>query len=359
MTRPLRVILCGTGTSGVLALGAILDDPNMELVGLLVTHPDKVGRDAGELAGRPAIGVKATADVGALIATQADCVCYMLLTPDLEHITGFLASGKNLATTAGLMHPRLLGAQVEQRIEAACQAGNSSLYVSGINPGWVDETLPLAMAQLSRVIDSVTIQEYANCGRYPAPNILSVMGFGKTPEQIAQEAAAGGDNLAMMRSFFRQSVAALAADLGREVDEVTETRDFTLAQRAYDIAAGHIAVGTVAGQRWRWCGMIDGRERVVQETYWFTAFDLGPGYPRQGDLQDDTLWRVTIEGEPSMRCTFEPRVSFVESGSAGDNPSALATAMAAVNALPALPAARCGVVTPMDLLLRHSPSRLR
>ena len=219
MTRPLRVIHCGTGTAGARALGAILDDPGMQLVGLLGHGEGKHGQDAGTLAGRPAVGVLATSDVARLVA--------------------------------------------------------------------------------------------------------------------------------------------LGADLGLAVDEVRETREFVLAGRAYDIAAGPIAAGTVAGQRWRWSGVVEGRERVVQETYWFTAFDLGPGYPQQGELADDTLWRVTLEGEPSLRCTVEPRVSFADASARGDNPSALATAMAAVNALPAVCAARSGLLGAADLKVRDMPSRLR
>jgi 4-hydroxy-tetrahydrodipicolinate reductase len=356
MTRPLRVIHCGTGTAGGLALGAILDDPGMQLVGLLVHGEGKRGQDAGTLAGRPAVGVLATSDVAQLVALAADCVCYMMLTPDAEHIVAFLESGKRVVTTAGLMHPHSADSALAQRLEAACRRGNSALYATGINPGFVDATLPLTMSQLCRRIDTVTVQEYADCGKYPAPHILSIMGFGRTPEQIAAEGAA---SLELMCTFFRQSVAALAADLGLPVDAVQETREFVLAERACDIAAGHIAAGTVAGQRWRWSGLVDGRERVVQETYWFTAFDLGPGYPKQGELADDTLWRVTLEGEPSLRCTVEPRVSFADASARGDNPSALATAMAAVNALPAVCAARSGLLGAADLKVRDMPSRLR
>jgi len=354
VTPRLRVIHCGTGTAGGLALAAILDDPAMELVGLLVHGEAKRGKDAGVLAGRSPAGVIATTDVAELVALDADCVCYMMLTPDPDHITAFLASGKRVVTTAGLMHPHSADAALAGRLEAACRRGNSALYATGINPGFVDETLPLAMSQLCRRIDTVTIQEYADCGRYPAPHILSVMGFGRTPQQIAADGAA---NLEIMCTFFRQSVAALAADLGLPVDEVRETREFVLAVHGYDIAAGHIAAGTIAGQRWRWSGRVDGRERVVQETYWFTAFDLGPGYPSRGELADDTLWRVTLEGEPSLRCTVEPRVSFADGAARGDNPSALATAMAAVNALPAVCAARSGLLGAGDLRVRDMASR--
>ena len=51
MSRRLRVIHCGTGTAGGFALAAILDDPGMELAGLLVHGEAKRGQDAGVLAG--------------------------------------------------------------------------------------------------------------------------------------------------------------------------------------------------------------------------------------------------------------------------------------------------------------------
>lgn len=354
--RPLRVIHCGTGTAGALALAAILENPAMELAGLMVHGDSKAGKDAGIIAGREACGVIASADFEALVALDADCVCYMMLTPNLEHIAGFLKSGKTVVTTAGLMHPRYADPDIEERLLKACDEGNSSLFTTGINPGWVDESLPLMMSQLCQRIEHVRIQEFANCGNYPALNVLAIMGFGKTPEQIATE---GADNLEIMCTFFRQSVAALAEDLGCPVDEVTQTREFVLTEDAFEVPAGIIPAGTIAGQRWRWAGVADGRERVVQETFWFTRFGLGPGYPNEGDLEDDTLWRVTLEGDPSVRCTVEPRQSFErEPSSDGKNPSGLSTAMAAVNALPAAFAARSGILSAADLRIADMPKRL-
>lgn len=355
-TGPLRVIHCGTGTAGALALAAIIDNPNMELVGLMVHGAPKAGKDAGEIVGKARCGVIATSSFSELVALQADCVCYMMLTPDLEHITGFLQSGKTVVTTAGLMHPTAAGEGVEARLQAACEAGNSSLFTTGINPGWVDESLPLLMSQLCERIEQVRIEEYANCGNYPALNVLAIMGFGKTPAEIEAE---GADNLEIMCTFFRQSVAALAEDLGCPVDEVTQTREFALTDETFSVPAGEIPAGTVAGQRWRWVGMADGKERIVQETYWFTRYGLGSGYPEQGDLEDDTLWRVTLEGDPSIRCTVEPRQSFNKAPRAdGKNPSGLSTGMAAVNALPAACAARTGVLSAADLRVADMPQRM-
>jgi hypothetical protein len=177
------------------------------------------------------------------------------------------------------------------------------------------------------------------------------MGFGRPLDDIQNGKL---PDLAIMREFFQQSIAALAHGLELKLDEIKETRDFIFSRHAYDIKAGHIPKGTIAGQRWRWIGVADGIERIVQETFWITAFDLGDGWPKTGETQNDTQWCVTIEGQPSLRCTFEPRYSFLDRALATTpayNPSGLATAMAAVNSLIPIAEARPGTLTSVDLPL--------
>lgn len=352
----LRVIQCGTGVAGKQALRAILDNPALQLVGLFVHSAENSGRLADELAGgsRSDGSVTATAHFAEILALEADAVCYMMLMPDVEQICALLATGKSVVTTAGLMLPAWHSIAVQAQLDAACQRGNSSFYVSGINPGWVDEILPLTMSALCRRIEQIHIREYADCSKYPAPHILNVMGFGRPLADIQDGKL---PDLAIMREFFQQSVAALAHGLELKLDEVKESRDFIFSERAYDIAAGHIPQGTIAGQRWRWIGISGGVERIKQETFWITAFDLGPGWPKSGETANDTQWCVTIEGTPSLRCTFEPRYSFLDRALAATpdyNPSGLATAMAAVNSLQPVAAARAGTLTSADLPLPRS-----
>jgi hypothetical protein len=349
----LRIIQCGTGVAGKQALRAILDNNALELVGLLVNSPANVGRTAATLADMPdATGqVIATDNFEQILQLNADAVCYMMLMPNLEQICALLASGKNVVTTAGLIFPAQHSIENQRRLDRACRSGNSSFYVSGINPGWVDEILPLTMSVLCRHIEQIHIREYADCSKYPAPHILNVMGFGRPLDDIQNGKL---PDLAIMREFFQQSIAALAHGLELKLDEIKETRDFIFSQHAYDIKAGHIPKGTIAGQRWRWIGISNGIERIVQETFWITAFDLGEGWPKTGETQNDTQWCVTIEGQPSLRCTFEPRYSFLDRALATQpayNPSGLATAMAAVNSLIPVTEARPGTLTSIDLPL--------
>ena len=358
--RKLRIIHCGTGIAGKQALKAILTNPALELVGLLVHSTENNGKNAAELAGLPNIKTEvcATTDFAKIVALSADAVCYMLLIPDIEQISALLASGKNVVTTAGQIYPSWHSKTNAEQMQRACEKGNSSFYVSGINPGWVDETLPLTMSVLCRRMEQIHIREYADCSKYPAPHILNVMGFGKTEADIAEGRL---PDLAVMRDFFTQSVAALAHGLELKLDDITESRDFVFSKQAYDIKAGHIPAGSIAGQRWRWIGIAGGKERIVQETFWITAFDLAPGWPKAGEVEDDTQWCVTIEGEPSLRCTFEPRYTFTKKALdfvPDYNPSGLATAMAAVNSLIPLCKApldvkrnRGGLLTSVDLAL--------
>jgi hypothetical protein len=345
---PLKVIQCGTGIAGVHALTAILDRPDLSLAGLLVHSEQNENRDAASFISRPDCGVRATRSVAALARVEADIVLYMLLVPSLDDICTFLASGKDVVTTAGFMFPRWNNQEAHRRLSEACAAGGSSFFVTGINPGFVDEVLPLTMSFLARDWKTISISEYADCSTYPsAPMLYDVMGFGRTPEDIAAGRVA---DMRIMTDFFAASVAALAHELGLTLDEVRQSRELLTASEPFDISVGRIERGTVAGQRWRWAGVAGGVERIVQETYWIVGFDLAEGWPRRGEMSGDVRWQVTIEGSPSLRCVFETRESFdPDRAPTGTNASSVATAMAGVNSLQAVAAAPIGLLTAADL----------
>ena len=48
-----RVVQWSTGNVGLLSLRSLIGHPEFELVGLHAHSPDKVGKDAGEIAGVP------------------------------------------------------------------------------------------------------------------------------------------------------------------------------------------------------------------------------------------------------------------------------------------------------------------
>ena len=154
-----RVVQWSTGGVGALAVAAISRRPDLELVGVWVHSPDKVGRDAGELAGIGALGVRATSEVDEVLALAPDCICYTASgesrpTEAIDDFCRMLAAGINVVTTSvpGLLYPPGFDATEVARIETACRQGGSSLYVSGIEPGFAGDHLVLTLVTMSKRI---------------------------------------------------------------------------------------------------------------------------------------------------------------------------------------------------------------
>ena len=137
-----RVIVWGTGNVGRPAIRAVLSHHDLDLVGVLVADPAKLGRDAGEIAGIARAGVLATGDAAALLAQGVDAVVYTASADTrpleaLDDLLGCLRAGANVVSTSfyALLYPDTAPAQVLERIQGACWEGGSSLFVSGIDPG--------------------------------------------------------------------------------------------------------------------------------------------------------------------------------------------------------------------------------
>ena len=118
-----RVIQWATGTIGRRALAASLEHPQLEVVGVRVFDPGKVGQDAGALVGRAPVGVAATDDVDTLIALDADCVLHMPSRLDVDELCRVLESGKNVVSTCSELYPI---SAVESRTMGLCTENDSS-----------------------------------------------------------------------------------------------------------------------------------------------------------------------------------------------------------------------------------------
>ena len=98
----IRVAHVGTGNVGRLALTELVTNPQFELIGLCVSSPEKVGKDAGELAGLDvSTGIAAVNDLDAVLATRPECVVYCAmgdtrLPEAMQDVMRILAAGINV-----------------------------------------------------------------------------------------------------------------------------------------------------------------------------------------------------------------------------------------------------------------------
>ncbi len=339
MPRHYRVIQWATGSVGRESLKAIVMHPQLELAGVWVHSEEKRGRDAGELCGLPPTGVHATTSLEEVLACDADCVAYMPRLTDLDEVCALLRSGKNVICTPFLFYGEALPDAERRKVASACLEGGTSVHGTGIHPGFVGMVLPLAMSGLSRTIDHLRIEERADWTFYDSPRItFDNMRFGHPPEEAALEANAFARFNA---EIFEQQIHMLSDALGAGIDEVTVEQDLCVAPETKQVRAGVLEAGTVSGQRYQWRGLCLGEPRIEIDALW----TLGGFYPEHWPKPRDG-WTVSIEGDPSLRTHFLSLASFARRDATIDehvHASDIATAMQAVNSIPALCEAETGI----------------
>jgi 4-hydroxy-tetrahydrodipicolinate reductase len=338
----LRVVQWATGTVGVHAVPAIVAHPELELAGLWVHSDSKAGRDAGELCGGKPVGVIATQDAEALLASAPDCVCYTANSDLRPHeviadIEGMLRRGINVVNTSyvPLLFPAAAGEGVQERLQAACIEGGASLYTSGIDPGFGNAGITIHALALCKEVHRVRMLEIVNYATWDNPfTMFDIMGFGKDDPSQSLLLAPGSTTLA-----WGPELHLVASAIGLQLDEIKETHEILRADVDFTIASGPIAKGTISGMRFEIIGLVDGEERVVVEHVTRLRDGDAPDWP-QGHG-----YRITVTGEPNVKIELELSSDVGDHNHAG----CLATAMHVINAIPAVVAADPGVLTVLDL----------
>ena len=332
-----RVIQWATGNIGSRAMRRVIEHPDMELVGLWVSSPGKVGIDAGALAGLADTGIKATNSVDEIVALDADCVLYMPQGCDWDVVCRLLASGKNVVSTRGEFHnPAMMAPDKRAMIEAACAAGGTSIHSTGSSPGFSTEVLPLALLSIVRRLDCLTIDEYADCSSRDSPEMLfEIMGFGKP---MGPMDAARVEHL---KHDFGNAMGQTADALGLSFDEVRGFGEFSAANHDIHIAAGVVRAGTVGAMRTTIEGMHKGRAVLRFRCNWFITTDIADA---GWDLRDSG-WRFVVEGDTPLKVDISFPVA--PEDYAAFTPGL--TAHRPVNAIPVVCAAPPGIRTTADL----------
>ncbi len=346
----LRVAQIGTGNVGRHALAALITHPDYELTGVWVSSDAKAGHDAGDLAGLDVhTGVQAVTDLDEILAAKPDCVVYTALAdhrlPEaLEDYRRILAAGVNAVGTGPvfLQYPwDVIPDELITPLTDAMAAGGSSLFVGGIDPGFANDVLPLALAGNCQSIEQVRCMEIVDYATYDSATVMfDVMGFGRPLDELPLLLMPGVLSMAW-GSVVRQ----LAAGLGLTLDGLEEMYLREPAPADFDIAAGHIPAGSAAALRFEVIGLVDGAPAVVLEHVTRLREDLCPHWPQPA--QPGGSYRIEITGEPSY--ALDLRLG--STCGAHNHAGLVATAMRVVNAIPAVVAAEPGLRTTLDLPL--------
>jgi hypothetical protein len=337
----LRVVQWTTGNVGKRSVRAVVQRPDMELVGCYAWSPDKVGVDVGTLCDTDEVGVAATDDIDALLALKPDCVVYNPQWPDTAELVRILESGANVVSTAAFVNGRANPAD-RALIEDACERGGSSMFGTGISPGFV-ELIGIATAGICDRVDKIVIDEASDTTLYDSPTTELPCGFGRPIDDPSLPGMAAEGT-----AVFGEAVALVADALGVELDEIVCEAEYAQTTEDVVMDSWTIAAGCVAGVYASWQGRIGDRTVVELNVRWKKGATLEPNWT----IQEGHAIRV--EGRPTVmvRVEYLPPPDFQATTFADFMVlGMIMTALPAINALPYVVAAAPGIVTYNDLPL--------
>ncbi|MFI6470116.1 dihydrodipicolinate reductase [Streptomyces sp. NPDC050516] len=354
----ISTVVWGTGNVGRAAIRAVEAHPALELAAVLVHDPAKVGRDAGELAGADGqLGVAASDDIEAVLAERPRAVVYAAsgdIRPDeaLADVTRAMRAGAVVVTPAlyPLYDHRSAPPEFRDPVLAAVAEGGGSLFVSGVDPGWGNDVLPLLVSGLGSTVDAIRCQEIFDYSTYEQEeSVRHLIGMGHPMEYEPLMLAPSIPTM-----VWGGQLRLMARALGVELDDIRETME----RRALDATVstrtmGTFEAGTQGAVRFEVQGIVEGEPRIVIEHVTRIHPSCAPDWPVPPG-GGDGAHRVVIEGRPRIEVT-------VEASDEGENRSAGGNATAVgrlVNAIDWLVAAEPGLYDALDVPLRPAVGRL-
>ena len=337
---PLRIVQWTTGNVGKSSVRAITANPTLELIGCYAWSPEKVGRDVGELCGLEPLGIMATNDIDALLDLKPDCVVYNPMWLDVDELVRILSAGVNVVATAAFITGHNLGGG-RDRIAEACMLGRSTMFGTGISPGFA-ELLAIVSATICDRVDKVVVNEAADTTFYDSPATEIPVGFGKPIDHPDLQAMTAEGT-----AVFGEAVRMVADALGVELDDISCEAEYAQTTADVELASWTIAAGCVAGVAASWKGSVGNKTIVELNVRWRKGQTLEPDWKI-----DQDGWMIQIDGRPTVtaKIGFLPPPDFQAETIADFMVLGhIMTAAPPINAIVAVVAAPPGIATYCDL----------
>lgn len=331
----IRVIQWATGAVGAEAVKIMAERPGIEVVGALVHHREKAGRDLGEVVGLGRrLGVLTSADPGDLFSrVQADLVLHATVAnfqANVTEIRACLEAGLHVITVSGLSYPWRRHPQAARELDEAARAQGVTVLGTGINPGYLLDLVPVVFSGLCAHVRRVRMRRVSEMGHYDSVPVLQSVGIGLSPEEFRRRSQEGS---LLLGELFLEVIDMVAAALDWELTETEISQEPIVARKPRRTACMEIPPGMTCGVRVILRGKVGEEAVVVLEEPMLVDID-----PAEDGLEyGTTLW---IEGDFSLEVTLRDDIC---------HNVARATAAVAVNAIPRVLAAPSGLTSMLEL----------
>lgn len=327
MRPTIYVIQFGLGPIGCATARLITQRDGYELIGAVDIDPDKIGQDTGRVIGLDrSIGVDVVASIDA-VARLADADAVVHTTSSYfplfkDQVADLLRAGLDVVSTAEeLSFPWLANADEAGAIDTIAREAGKTIAGTGVNPGFLMDSLPLFLTSLSQTVDHISVRRVINasCRRGP---FQAKIGSGLTPEAFMEKMEAGR----MGHVGLPESMGMLFDTLGKRLEKYDSTVEPVVAVRRVETDHFTVEPGMVRGLLQTATG------HTVDGEFVRLTFEAALDAEEDGDT-------INIHGTPDLEVSLR--------GTNGD----LATVAIAVNAVRTVVNAAPGLATMRDLPL--------
>ncbi|MBC8223532.1 hypothetical protein H8E65_03015 [Candidatus Bathyarchaeota archaeon] len=294
-----KVVSYGIGVIGRRLARHLLTKKGVEIVGAIDINPAIVGKDLGEVLGVDKLGVVISNDTDEVLSTtKPDIVCHTTMSylrQTYDQFTQILKHGVNIVSTCEeLAYPTATeeGGEYAKKLDKLAKESGGTLLGTGINPGFLMDTLPIFLTGVCTRVDDIYITRQMDAATRRVPfqkKIGAGLSVKEFKDKIATHEITGHVGL-------EQSIQMIADAVGWELDEikVDQVQPVVLEK---DVASDAIEVpkGHNAGSMQMAYGMKGGEALITMD---FKAYI---GAPEEFDS-------VTIRGEPPINEKTSPCV---------------------------------------------------
>jgi len=326
----IRVIQWGLGAMGSGMARLMKSKTGLKIVGAYDQDPKKIGRDLGDFLGGAKNGVMiqqppkageslekadlvilATASFTKEVAPQIEIA--------LKHSLNIISIAEEMA------YPWAQEPELAKHIDDLAKEYGVSVLGTGINPGFVLDTLILALTGPCLEVDQIKAARINDLSPF-GPTVMKTQGVGVSVEEFEAGLQSGE---IVGHVGFKESIHLLAKTLGWKLDRIEETR-FPIISKVYR-ETEHVKVepGHVAGCKHTAIGYVDGVPKIE-------LIHPQQVLPQLEGIETGDY--IDISGQPDIHLAIKPEI-----------PGGLGTMAMAVNMIPQVLAARPGLLSMAEL----------
>lgn len=325
----IKVLLWGLGAMGSGMAQMLMRKEGVKIVAAISGSGSKKGRDLGEMLGEKPSGVIITDNQEEAFAQKPDIVLIntaSFVKEVFPQIKVSLEHGANVITIAEEMsYPWASSVELSNEIDRMAKEAGKTVLGTGINPGFVLDTLVIALTGICRDVKHIYAKRVNNLAPF-GPTVMRTQGVGTTVREF-EEGLARGEIVGHVG--FQQSARLIGRALGWEIDKVIEEREPIITRVERKTKYAHVMPGNVAGCRHTARAFCHGKEVIFLE------------HPQQICPEAEGVETgdyITIEGDPPVNLSIKPEI-----------PGGIGTIAIACNMIPSVVMARPGLLTMADL----------